>query len=230
MRTYRDKLVRDAIPELIRAAGNTCVTVTMDEPEYRRALRDKLVEEAREAAAAGPLDLVAELADLCEVIDAILDFHGIGRAALRAEQARRCAERGAFTQRLRPVVLHDRAAYYVWGHTLLARITPDGGSQYYHQDGVGSVRAVTSGQGDGQRGQVKAFANYEVFGELRSASGVEPHAVRYAGEWYDGESGLYHLRAWRYDPDTGRFTTPDHSPASGVRCAPWHSPRLSRGS
>ncbi len=101
VRTYHDKLVRDAIPEIIRAAGGSCVTATMDEPEYRRALRDKLVEEAREAAAAHPRDLVAELADLCEVIDAVLDSHGIDCEALRAEQARRRAERGGFTQRLR---------------------------------------------------------------------------------------------------------------------------------
>ncbi len=101
VRTYHDKLVRDAIPEIIRAAGGSCVTAVMDEPEYRRALRDKLVEEAREAVTAEPRDLVAELADLCEVIDAVLESHGIGREALRAEQARRRAERGGFTRRLR---------------------------------------------------------------------------------------------------------------------------------
>ncbi len=101
VRTYHDKLVHDAIPAIIRAAGGTCVTARMDEREHRRALLDKLVEEARDAAAADPRDLVAELADLCEVIDAVLDSHGIAREALRAEQARRRAERGGFTQRLR---------------------------------------------------------------------------------------------------------------------------------
>ncbi len=101
VRTYHDKLVRDAIPEIIRAAGGTCVTVVLGEPEYRRALQDKLVEEAREAATAEPRDLVAELADLGEVIDAVLDSHGIDREALGTEQARRRAERGGFTQRLR---------------------------------------------------------------------------------------------------------------------------------
>ncbi len=101
VRTYHDKLVRDAIPEIIRAAGGTGVTAVMGEPEYRRALRDKLVEEAREAAAADPRDLVSEVADLCEVIDAVLDSRGIDREVLRAGQARRRAERGGFTRRLR---------------------------------------------------------------------------------------------------------------------------------
>ncbi len=99
--TRHDKLVRDAIPEIIRAAGGSRVTAAMGEPEYRRALRDKLVEEAREAATAEPGDLVTELADICEVIDAVLDSHGIGHEALRAEQARRHAGRGGFTRRLR---------------------------------------------------------------------------------------------------------------------------------
>ena len=54
VRTYHDKLVRDAFPEIIHAAGSSCIATAMDEPEYRRALLDKLVEEAREAATADP--------------------------------------------------------------------------------------------------------------------------------------------------------------------------------
>ena len=109
--------------------------------------------------------------------------------------------------REQPVVLHDGSAYYVWGHTLLWRVTPEGITQHYHQDGVGSVRAITSGAGDGPVGNVKAWYSYEAFGALRRESGSSPQALRYAGEWQDGETGLYHLRARQYDPATGRFTS-----------------------
>lgn len=44
----------------------------MGELEYRLALREKLMEEAKEAANANPKDLVKELKDLWEVIDTVL--------------------------------------------------------------------------------------------------------------------------------------------------------------
>ena len=58
MRKEYDKLVRDRIPEIIRQDGRQCGVEVMPEDEYVQALKDKLVEEAKEAAAAGPEDLV----------------------------------------------------------------------------------------------------------------------------------------------------------------------------
>ena len=101
MRTSYDKLVRDRIPEIIRASGRSCAVVAMEEEAYRRALREKLVEEAQEAAQATPEHLVTELADLSEVVDALLAAYGVKREAVQAEQQRRRAERGGFTRRLR---------------------------------------------------------------------------------------------------------------------------------
>ncbi len=101
MRTEHHKLVRDAIPDIIHRSGARCATATMAEDEYRQALREKLVEEAREAAGADRQALVTELADLYEVLDAILASHGVSREAVLAEQRRRRAERGGFARRLR---------------------------------------------------------------------------------------------------------------------------------
>ena len=101
-RRIYNKLVRDRIPEIIRDTGSTCKTESYsDESAFRRALRDKLVEEAREAATASEEDLVAELADLQEVVDALLDAYGLNPEMLRAIQTQRRAERGAFARRLR---------------------------------------------------------------------------------------------------------------------------------
>ncbi len=42
------KLVRDRIPEIIRQSGRTSHVTTVDEQTYRKALHDKLLEEAAE--------------------------------------------------------------------------------------------------------------------------------------------------------------------------------------
>ena len=94
------KLVRDRIPQIIRDNGESCETAIMTEQEYTDALRAKLVEEAREAAAALGNDLIAELADLYEVIDALLVNQHIALATVRAERRRR-ADRGGFERRVR---------------------------------------------------------------------------------------------------------------------------------
>ena len=101
-RKLYDKLVRDRIPEIIREAGRTCGTETYtDENAFRRALRDKLIEEANEAANASEGELAAELADLQEVVDAVISAYGLNANAVRSLQEQRRAERGAFSNRLR---------------------------------------------------------------------------------------------------------------------------------
>ena len=59
---YR-KLVRDRIPEIIRADGRHPVTYVLDEAGYRQALLDKLAEKAAEATRASAADLPGALRD-----------------------------------------------------------------------------------------------------------------------------------------------------------------------
>ena len=101
MRKEYDKLVRDRIPEIIRQDGRQCGVEVMPEDEYVQALKDKLVEEAKEAAAAGSDDLVKELADLYEVVDALMAACGIDRQVVLAKQEGRRQSRGGFDQRFR---------------------------------------------------------------------------------------------------------------------------------
>ena len=101
-RKLYDKLVRDRIPEIIRESGGTCGIETIeDDNDFRLALRDKLLEEATEAAAADDADLAAELADLREVIHALIAAYGLNDDRVRALQAQRRAERGGFVERVR---------------------------------------------------------------------------------------------------------------------------------
>jgi predicted house-cleaning noncanonical NTP pyrophosphatase (MazG superfamily) len=101
MRKEYDKLVRDRIPEIIRQDGRQCGVEVMPEGEYVQALKDKLVEEAQEAAAAEPEDLVKEPADLYEVVDALMAACGIDREIVVTEQEERRQSRGGFNRRFR---------------------------------------------------------------------------------------------------------------------------------
>lgn len=96
-----NKLIRDRIPAIIEAEGKTCRIETMPEDEYRQALLEKLIEEAQEAAQASPDRLVTELADLYEVIDAVLAVNGIDREEVLQVQKQRQSSRGGFEQRLK---------------------------------------------------------------------------------------------------------------------------------
>ena len=102
MRTQYNKLVRDKIPEIIAASVRRYAVEEMDTEAYCRALLEKLVEEAQEAAAATPgAALLTELADLREVLDAAAAAFGLTEDQLLAEQARRRSERGSFAQRIK---------------------------------------------------------------------------------------------------------------------------------
>jgi predicted house-cleaning noncanonical NTP pyrophosphatase (MazG superfamily) len=67
-RTPYNKLVRDRIPEIIRASGKECETDTLSHEAFQSALLDKLVEEAIEARVATRERLPSELADVLEVV------------------------------------------------------------------------------------------------------------------------------------------------------------------
>lgn len=100
MRKEYKKLVRDRIPEIIRQNGLQCEVLTLTEAEYRQALRQKLMEEAQEAAAASEANLVTELADLYEVMDTLMKTYKIDRELVIAEQERRRSDRGGFEKRI----------------------------------------------------------------------------------------------------------------------------------
>jgi predicted house-cleaning noncanonical NTP pyrophosphatase (MazG superfamily) len=95
-----NKLVRDRIPEIIRENDVECEIVVLSDTEYCQALRLKLIEEAGEVAEAEGEDLVAELADLYEVIDALMATCGVSRDRILKAQVKRREERGGFTEKI----------------------------------------------------------------------------------------------------------------------------------
>ena len=101
MRIEYGKLIRDRIPEIMDADGVTYDVRVLDEEAYRHALLAKLREEAQEASiAATPEERTRELADLLEVIDALLALDGVERDEVLSIQRQRREERGGFERRL----------------------------------------------------------------------------------------------------------------------------------
>ncbi len=91
------KLVRDRIPEIIEADGKRCVIHELDEKTYREKLIEKLHEELAEYEASGDPE---ELADLYEVILALLALEGEDQISLEMRRSKKEQRRGGFERRL----------------------------------------------------------------------------------------------------------------------------------
>ena len=95
--TYH-KLIRDKIPEIIERSGKTCRYEIMSDEDYQKALDEKLTEELSEYRESGALE---ELADLLEVIYAVVRARGYTVDELIKAREKKEAERGGFLKKLR---------------------------------------------------------------------------------------------------------------------------------
>lgn len=93
------KLVRDRIPEIIRADGKTPRTRIVDGDEKKTMLKTKLVEEAKEASESQNVEsLTEELADVYEVLQAIQRAYDIDMSRINDIKKKKWDERGGFEQ------------------------------------------------------------------------------------------------------------------------------------
>jgi phosphoribosyl-ATP pyrophosphohydrolase len=93
------KLVRDQIPEILVRTGRQSRTRQLAPDEYRAALREKLLEEAAECAAAEtPEQIAEECADVLEVVAALAAASGLSWDDVAAVRERKSRERGAFRE------------------------------------------------------------------------------------------------------------------------------------
>ncbi|GHU23659.1 hypothetical protein FACS189497_09610 [Betaproteobacteria bacterium] len=95
--------------------------------------------------------------------------------------------------------------------------TNNGQTRHIYQDAQGSSRIIGSDANIEQVLSFDAFGNRtDAFGYAASTDALIDH--QYVGEYFDADSGLYHLRARDYDPRIGRFTAMDEHP--GAQKAP----------
>ena len=93
-----NKLVRDRIPEIIRNKGEKPITRIADDEEYWQRLKDKLEEEVDEFLHDG--EEKEEIADILEVLHAIMDFRKIKKADVEKLRQKKEKERGGFREKI----------------------------------------------------------------------------------------------------------------------------------
>ena len=91
------KLVRDRIPEIIESAGKKCICTELSDEAYIAMLDAKLNEELAEYQESKSLE---ELADLLEVMGAVVKARGYTWDDLTRVRKEKRAQRGAFDQRI----------------------------------------------------------------------------------------------------------------------------------
>ena len=92
-----EKLVRDRIPEIMGRAGKPGKFEFLAGERYLHALRAKLCEEAAEVATAKTdEELIAEVADVLEVMETLIAAADLDWDAIRAQQSRKRRDRGGF--------------------------------------------------------------------------------------------------------------------------------------
>ena len=92
-----NKLVRDKIPEIIESSGNTCTVETLTDEQYIAMLDAKLTEELAEYQESKSLE---ELADLLEVMGAVVKARGYTWDELTRIRKRKHEERGGFEKKI----------------------------------------------------------------------------------------------------------------------------------
>lgn len=92
-----DKLVRDKIPDYIRSKGAEPVVHIADEHEYWQKLKEKLEEEVKEFVQA---ENIEELADVLEVLDAIVEHKRFSLEEVGSVKEKKAKERGRFKERI----------------------------------------------------------------------------------------------------------------------------------
>ncbi|QIK67294.1 nucleoside triphosphate pyrophosphohydrolase [Nocardioides sp. HDW12B] len=93
------KLVRDGIPDLIRAEGQEPVVQVLDATRYLDALLEKIVEEAEELRRAAPEERLEEMADVYEVLRSLASNLGISLQQVSEAADAKNAARGGFAGR-----------------------------------------------------------------------------------------------------------------------------------
>ena len=93
--------------------------------------------------------------------------------------------------------------YDVYNRLVSCQSDREGKTSDYLYDGQGNVRGLLD-----EEGNLTDTYAYNAYGELTAKTGETENHYLYTGEYYDGVSGLYYLRARYMNPETG----PDFNP------------------
>ncbi len=94
--------------------------------------------------------------------------------------------------------------YIFAGNLRLAKISQEG-ILYFHKDHLNSSTVMSDSTGIGS----VETTEYMPFGSMRDHSGISASNYKFTDQELDPETGLYNYKARLYDPNIGRFITPD---------------------
>ena len=98
----------------------------------------------------------------------------------------------------------DMERYYTYSDNLLSCRNGTGDATYFLEDGFNSIRLAID-----EEGKVLGQRDYSPFGEVLRAQGEIPGNFLTAGDQYLPEAGFHLIGNRPYDPQIGRYLTPD---------------------
>lgn len=97
----QNKLVRDKIVDIMQAHGSKLYWLTLQDKDFQKQLKIKLLEEAQEAShAVHRENMLEELADVLEVVHTLAQLYNITVQDLDAYQQKKREEKGGFSKRI----------------------------------------------------------------------------------------------------------------------------------
>lgn len=100
MERVYNKLVRDKIPEIIKAKNETPITRELNLDEYRTELEKKLKDECEEVITAVGGEKIEELADVLEALKALAKLENATLEDIIAVANKKAEKRGAFDKKI----------------------------------------------------------------------------------------------------------------------------------
>lgn len=103
-----NKLVRDKIPEIIEKSGKQFSTSILNDKDYIKELKNKLNEEIEEYHnAKTDEESLEELADVLEIMHALVKVHDKTMVELEGIRAKKVNERGGFNDKVFLIEVED---------------------------------------------------------------------------------------------------------------------------
>ncbi len=145
-------------------------------------------------------------------VNGIVTEYEIGADGLRKSKTTNGITTDYLVDRNGNVIREDEREDITWGNKPLAK------KCYSGQNGFGDVYQdcyyVYNGHGDvvamvDSKGNIVNEYSYDPWGKITSETETVDNSIKYAGEYYDEETGLIYLRNRYYDPSIGRFISED---------------------
>ncbi|MBP9764702.1 nucleoside triphosphate pyrophosphohydrolase [Candidatus Babeliales bacterium] len=101
-RTFKqNKLIRDNILQLMQNNGSKLYWFELNDQDFQKQLKIKLVEESLEVQRTqNSIDLTEELADVLEIVYSLAKSHGLSAKDLEQARLKKQKEKGGYEQKI----------------------------------------------------------------------------------------------------------------------------------